>query len=205
MATTPEERAIKAAYQREWCAKNRERSRELARESQARNKEKRAAYHKEWAAANRQKLKEYRQKWVAENKDDHKATTTAWRKANAEKIREQKRILYASNPDVRKRNEEWSAAHPEVKKASKQNRRARERSAEGSFTGQEFLDLCQMYGNRCLCCGEYEKLTADHVVPISKGGSNFIENIQPLCNPCNKRKSARVVDYRPEFHQEEAA
>jgi 5-methylcytosine-specific restriction endonuclease McrA len=38
-----------------------------------------------------------------------------------------------------------------------------------------------------LCCGEAKPLTVDHVVPVSKGGSNDISNIQPLCLECNDR------------------
>jgi 5-methylcytosine-specific restriction endonuclease McrA len=56
--------------------------------------------------------------------------------------------------------------------------------------------LLAQHGHRCLCCGASEALTADHVIPVSKGGSSNIENIQPLCLPCNTRKGARIIDYR---------
>jgi 5-methylcytosine-specific restriction endonuclease McrA len=78
-------------------------------------------------------------------------------------------------------------------------RRDRKKGAEGSYTTAEWVSLKARYSYRCLCCGEREpdiKLTVDHVQPISKGGSNTIDNIQPLCGSCNARKNARHIDYR---------
>ena len=49
----------------------------------------------------------------------------------------------------------------------------------------------------CPLCKTDVKLTADHVIPISKGGSSFIENMQPLCRSCNSRKKNKTIDYRP--------
>lgn len=48
----------------------------------------------------------------------------------------------------------------------------------------------------CLCCGTDSKLTLDHIVPIARGGSNRIGNLQTLCSSCNSRKGARYIDYR---------
>ena len=37
----------------------------------------------------------------------------------------------------------------------------------------------------CWVCNSKEKLTVDHILPISKGGFNTVGNIQILCNICN--------------------
>ncbi len=61
----------------------------------------------------------------------------------------------------------------------------------------QFSAICAMATGKCLCCGRVSELTIDHVLPISKGGSNAPSNVQPLCRPCNSSKGVRVVDYRP--------
>lgn len=52
------------------------------------------------------------------------------------------------------------------------------------------------YGKRCLCCGATDNISIDHIKPISKGGTNDLNNLQPLCKSCNSSKSTRIVDYR---------
>lgn len=36
--------------------------------------------------------------------------------------------------------------------------------------------------------GEEVRMTKDHVIPLSKGGLNIIENLQPMCIRCNVEK-----------------
>lgn len=67
---------------------------------------------------------------------------------------------------------------------------------EGTYTKQEWVDLCNRYDNRCVCCGERATLFPDHVVPTSKGGTNYISNIQPLCRKCNSSKRDKEIDCR---------
>ena len=65
-------------------------------------------------------------------------------------------------------------------------RRARHRNATGSFTLMEWEGLKRRYSYKCLACGKREpdiRLTIDHVIPLIKGGSHNITNIQPLCQP----------------------
>lgn len=78
-------------------------------------------------------------------------------------------------------------------------RRMRKRTGGPCFTVAQWRALKARYGWRCLCCGRAEpliKLTPDHVLPLALGGTNAIENIQPLCYSCNASKKDRYIDYR---------
>ena len=61
-----------------------------------------------------------------------------------------------------------------------------------SHTPQEWRELLTRYKHRCANCGEKTKLTRDHIIPLSKGGHDGIENIQPFCKPCNSKKRDRI-------------
>lgn len=83
----------------------------------------------------------------------------------------------------------------------RQVKRAKQRAGavgyEGPhFTGAEWLALILECKGRCLRCGSREPLTVDHVIPLARGGSNAIENIQPLCAVCNGIKGCETTDYR---------
>jgi 5-methylcytosine-specific restriction endonuclease McrA len=66
----------------------------------------------------------------------------------------------------------------------------------GSHTRAEWIALCEKHNYQCLCCKRKRKLTRDHVIPVLLGGSDNIENIQPLCQSCNSSTGARHIDYR---------
>ena len=79
-----------------------------------------------------------------------------------------------------------------------QRRRARKMGAEGEFTRQEWVDKLAEYDSCPRCRRNWDDIEtpphrktvidADHIIPLAKGGSNYIDNIQPMCFSCNSKK-----------------
>jgi hypothetical protein len=108
------------------------------------------------------------------------------------------RTYYAKNIETqRARTGLWRIANPEYARQQVDRRQARKVGAVGRHTRREWSALCDRYGNKCLRCGATDRpLTRDHVIPLYLGGTDYTENLQPLCGPCNSMKGLRVADYR---------
>ena len=55
--------------------------------------------------------------------------------------------------------------------------------------------LISKFGKRCFWCHcklSENQLTIDHIIPISKGGSNNLENLLPACFPCNNNRGNKL-------------
>lgn len=82
--------------------------------------------------------------------------------------------------------------------SKKQKREARLRQNGGYHTLGEWQTAKAQYDWRCPSCKKSEpeiKLTKDHIIALSKGGSDNIENIQPLCRPCNSKKNTNEIRF----------
>ena len=141
-------------------------------------------------------------KYQEEHKEQIALYKKIWTANNKERVDASKRSYYEREREViLARSKKWAESNPEKVRQAKINnlrrRRAARHTSRGHFTVEEFKELCESYGNKCLACGDTEAvLEADHVVPLTKGGSDSIDNIQPLCGSCNRKKFVNIIDYR---------
>lgn len=68
----------------------------------------------------------------------------------------------------------------------------RQARALGRHTREEWLAKRAAYGGRCAYCARKGAADLEHVIPMSLGGSDAIDNIVPSCRSCNSRKRNTV-------------
>ena len=169
-------------------------------------------YNKTYYKLNKQKMDEYSKKYYKQNEDklkeQHKQYAKKYYKNNRVQQLIKLREYYCKNKDrfknYRKRNKdrinkmrrEWLKRNPHKASCYSNKRRAALNKSESNYTINEWTNLCNTTGNKCLQCNKQEELTVDHIIPISKGGNNDISNIQPLCGSCNSSKGTKTLDFR---------
>lgn len=71
-------------------------------------------------------------------------------------------------------------------------RRNSQRRENPEFSPEEWEALKAVLGY-CQRCGSTENLTKEHIVPLSRGGKNNLENLSVLCQGCNEQKGSRKI------------
>lgn len=91
-------------------------------------------------------------------------------------------------------NRKWASSNIESVRANTNRRRARRIAAEGHYTAADVERLYKAQKGKCYYCGVKVGKTyhVDHVIPLSRGGSNWPENLVIACPPCNTSKNDRL-------------
>jgi len=206
-ATNPEPTRERS---RQWYEQNRDRALDRQRDYNERNSEQVQRSRRDRWERQSDELKLRKRQSYAENPIPAQDRARNYREQNPEKVRAAHQRYYAQHRTTiigrvknwiianRARANEhrkgWKIRNP-AKVLAHTHRRRAQLNAGGTYTEAEWRALCAWFGDKCLCCGA-AGITIDHVIPISKGGSNTIENLQPLCGTCNYRKHDRAIDYR---------
>jgi 5-methylcytosine-specific restriction endonuclease McrA len=179
---------------------NPEKHREVARKYVEANKEHIRELKRAHKKANPEKYDQALHKHRETYRKEINAKARERRQQDLEHFREIGRKSYESHVEERRKYSiEYFKRHPEKSVAANNRRRALKLAAEGSHTEEEWEKLKAFYNYKWLHCRKQEpeiKLTRDHAIPLTQGGSDSIDNIQPLCARCNSKKTSKCIDYR---------
>lgn len=108
-------------------------------------------------------------------------------------------LAWRANPENKKREKESATLYKKNHRSEyvsfENNRRTRKTSNGGTFTAKDINTINKMQKYTCAGydCGKptKEKYHIDHIVPVSKGGSNWPKNLQILCQTYNVKKNSK--------------
>tara|TARA_B110000977_G_C10918693_1_gene432214 strand:- start:102 stop:731 length:630 start_codon:yes stop_codon:yes gene_type:complete len=170
-----------------------------AAEYQRNNKEQIREQKKEYYQNNKEQIKEQKKEYHQNNKEQIKE----YYQNNKEKILEQRKEYRENNKEYYKEyKKEYRKKNPHKGREYKRKRRAlKQANVHEPYTEDQVLKL---YGTDCHICQEEIDLSAnrsagapgweralhiDHVIPLSQGGPDTLENVKPAHGLCNLQKA----------------
>lgn len=172
-------------------------------------------YYKENAEVIKQKVKIYRdshkeeilkqkKEWARDNPEKRRAICKRYYEKKKEEDPEyfNKKAMNHYNKDKdksRKRLREYRKSRPAWTRLQKYLRRTRcgDGQVDKEHLNKEFeglvIEKLKGQNYKCVYCGVdiKENFSIDHIIPLSKGGTNEIGNIDLVCKPCNTKKGTR--------------
>jgi len=133
-------------------------------------------------------MQEYRQQNLAErqayDRCHYQETKFTTRKEYLEKNRERER----ARDRKRQQKPERIAWRRPYNRMQNHKRRAL-----GEITVKTWNSILKSYKHKCVYCGSKENLELEHLLPVSKGGTNARKNLAPACSTCNRKKGNKTV------------
>lgn len=187
-------------------AENKERHKEVSTRWRENNPERLRAYQIKYANDNAERLSEYKKQWRLDNIDRVRVQHSEYYQANKEAYRISVNRRRKQNPGSRRaESDKYRRNNLDKYRAASLRRRALKVEAEGSFTTADIDKQLSAQSGLCFWCYDIMLLgkhTVDHLIPLSRGGTNWPSNLVCACHSCNSQKGAKTPDEYREYLKE---
>lgn len=164
---------------------------EMNNEWKRNNPDKVAAQTKAWAENHPERRKEIVKRFRANNPTKNTEYMRNWRESHREQYRTLDRTYRTKMREAtRQKGKQAYENNIERYRAYSRNRYALKWSL-GTHTADDVIRQYEKQQGHCFWCSEpvNQLYHVDHVIPVSRGGSNSPDNIVIACPSCNHRKS----------------
>lgn len=135
--------------------------------------------------------RDYNRLWREEHKKEVIVCSMRYRNKNSKKIAAYDKTYQENNRErISRWKKEYHRKNPKKALLGGIRRRACKAKAEGQATLEQIKSRWDLYGGLCYLCGD-KGTDTDHVIPLSKGGTNWPANLRPACESCNSSKHAK--------------
>ncbi len=111
--------------------------------------------------------------------------------AKAAKAERHRRWREKNKEHVRAKWREWERSRRDLTVARTNRRRTLVLGAKGTASAEQIQARVDLFGGKCwICCAPSTAI--DHVIPLSRNGTNWPSNLRPICKPCNSRKHNKM-------------
>lgn len=163
------------------------------------SKEHRAEVSKSYRINSKDKVREDHKNYYRKNIEKISKYYSDWRDKNVERLTEYRKKYWSDNKKHKQEYDKehskvYRAEHKEEKNAHTRNRRAKIKQSGGKHTAADIARQYERQKGKCYWCGVSvgSKYHVDHVIPITRGGSNDPSNLVISCPTCNHSKGAKL-------------
>jgi hypothetical protein len=147
---------------------------------------------------------EYRAIWYEKNKDRQNELARINYQQNKEAYNARSKVWYKKNPCLRY----------EYKKRREANIKNLKSDGHTQAEKHQYWKDQGIDPKRCTYCDDWhtkwpnnwKTSIGDHVIPVSRGGSNTLDNLMPACSTCNSKKGPKLLsEWTQPKHEKKAA
>lgn len=152
----------------------------IARYTEA-HREERAAKSRAYHWNNRDEILRKKREHREKNKDF----------INSKRNEKYKNITEEEYRKMLDRQNRWNQANKDIIRERKMRRKILKMN-NGTFVILP-KEIKRLYNSKCIYCGSQKNITLDHIIPLTRGGTHSIGNLQPLCKSCNSSKNNKLM------------